>query len=114
MPGNSLLELEETDLIRQAIGQGRQFAAGSSHLCGAGRGFQGGAVDAVDILVDLFGHRALLFRGAGDLCIHFVNGSDFAADLVQRRFGLAGLLDCLLSQLTAVAHYLGGFAGTFL
>src|SRR3990167_8344334 len=110
----SLLELEKSDLVSQTIGQGRQFAAGGSHLFGAGGGFQGGAVDAVDVLVHLFGHRALFFRGAGDLRVHFVDGGDFAADLVQRSFGLTSLLDGLLGQLTAVAHPLGGFAGTFL
>lgn len=32
MPDNGLLELEEADLVSQAIGQGRQFAAGGGHL----------------------------------------------------------------------------------
>ncbi|MNC64815.1 hypothetical protein D3C75_1150480 [compost metagenome] len=55
----------------------------------------GHPTDCRDVTVDLLGHRALLFGGAGDLQVHVADDRDRLADPVQgfdRLVDLSGVL----------------------
>jgi len=64
--------------------------------------------------VDLFGHRGLLFGGAGNLRVHRVDGADQLRHGVQRRPGFVGLGRGAVPGIAGAAHGLHGGDGAFL
>ncbi len=63
---------------------------------------QGGITDAQDVLVDLFGHGALLLGGAGDLGVHVI---DRAEQIMSRDIRTVGPDTTVMQAIRLFRHH---------